>query len=647
MATNHENFPQQIDRLLNEVLSIKRTVERIPKPEEIPKNLDLDHVLEFLKTQGFQMSKSKMYKLCASKRIPHRHFGNRLVFNAKELIEWCEKQFKKNDDEKIDYDDMDINDVNKMSYGKDKMTNEQTEIMIAVYQISAFHTLIDKLEKIDYRAIKFPKKMTKLYAEMKEAPKDTRNASELMSNIWERINQLKISFEEQIVILSKEILALSKQEGVRIAFWGNEFHLYDSIGYWKKIDKDLIKEFLSETAIKSGIYTMIAKQNKKKEKLLEQIISDGIIVEIDDENEKDSNRVLINLLNGTFCIENGIGELKPHNPDDHLTYILHFNYEPEAKALKFQDFLNEILPNQNTQKVLIEYIGYCMTKGLHREKFLIAVGGGSNGKSTVQNIVVRMIGENNVCSYSLVDLCDNRGYALAQLPGKKINITTELGYGKINYDLLKQIVSGESVSARLPFGKPFNFKPECKLWFSTNTLPHGEPTLGFQRRLLLIEFNVIIPEKKQKRNLVDEICKDELPEIFNLALEGIHRLVKQGHFSYSKEIEQALDKYMKESDSVRLFMEDEGWKASDTNKILLKELNEKYREYCKNSGYTPCAIRKFGNRLRDIGIRVERSSGNYFYVFCEKCIIDENSVSIDLDDELSPIEKSVGFKIFN
>jgi hypothetical protein len=100
MATNHENFPQQIDRLINEVLSIKRTVERIPKPEEIPKNLDLDHALEFLKTQGFQMSKSKMYKLCASKRIPHRHFGNRLVFNTKELIEWCEKILNRKNDEK-------------------------------------------------------------------------------------------------------------------------------------------------------------------------------------------------------------------------------------------------------------------------------------------------------------------------------------------------------------------------------------------------------------------------------------------------------------------------------------------------------------------------------------------------------------------
>jgi hypothetical protein len=96
VTTDFNNLPQQIDKILNEVSAIKVILERIKKPEEIPKkNLNLDDALDFLKNQGFPMSKSKIYKLCASKKIPHSHFGNRLVFNTKELIGWAENKLKK------------------------------------------------------------------------------------------------------------------------------------------------------------------------------------------------------------------------------------------------------------------------------------------------------------------------------------------------------------------------------------------------------------------------------------------------------------------------------------------------------------------------------------------------------------------------
>jgi len=96
MQTNHENFPTQIDRILIEIQAIKNFITRIEKPEEIPKHLTFEKALDFLKKQGFEISDSKMYKLCAAKQIPHSHFGNRLVFNTKELIGWAENKLKKN-----------------------------------------------------------------------------------------------------------------------------------------------------------------------------------------------------------------------------------------------------------------------------------------------------------------------------------------------------------------------------------------------------------------------------------------------------------------------------------------------------------------------------------------------------------------------
>jgi len=91
MATNHENFPTQIDRILSELQTIKSTVVKLEKPEEIPKRLTIEKALEFMKTRSFEMSKSQLYKKIAARKIPHYHFGNRIVFDTDELLRWCEQ----------------------------------------------------------------------------------------------------------------------------------------------------------------------------------------------------------------------------------------------------------------------------------------------------------------------------------------------------------------------------------------------------------------------------------------------------------------------------------------------------------------------------------------------------------------------------
>lgn len=91
MATDFNNMPIQIDRILNELQAIKNTVSKLEKPEEIPKRLTVEKALEFLAAHSFEMSKSKLYKKVAAREIPHYHFGNRVIFDTEELLAWCEQ----------------------------------------------------------------------------------------------------------------------------------------------------------------------------------------------------------------------------------------------------------------------------------------------------------------------------------------------------------------------------------------------------------------------------------------------------------------------------------------------------------------------------------------------------------------------------
>ncbi|WP_242916322.1 helix-turn-helix domain-containing protein [Pontibacter liquoris] len=55
----------------------------LPKPDRCT----FDDALEIT-----GLSKSKLYKLTSSNEIPHKRYGNRLIFNRKELEEWVESQ---------------------------------------------------------------------------------------------------------------------------------------------------------------------------------------------------------------------------------------------------------------------------------------------------------------------------------------------------------------------------------------------------------------------------------------------------------------------------------------------------------------------------------------------------------------------------
>lgn len=59
--------------------------------------LTLTKALALLSEHGYPMSKAKLYKLTASRNIPCRKFGQKLVFSRKDILSWAENQTKPKD----------------------------------------------------------------------------------------------------------------------------------------------------------------------------------------------------------------------------------------------------------------------------------------------------------------------------------------------------------------------------------------------------------------------------------------------------------------------------------------------------------------------------------------------------------------------
>jgi putative DNA primase/helicase len=425
----------------------------------------------------------------------------------------------------------------------------------------------------------------------------------------------KLSKKHFLVITVEKILELAKKYDWGLCKRLDFIYLYNG-AFWNEIEKDTLQAFLGSVAYKMGVDRFESKYHRFRDELLKQFMVTAHLPA----PEKYGPEVLINLKNGTVEInpeaETKV-QLRPPESDDFITYQLPFEYDPYATSPRFDKYMDKVLPSKDLQNLLAEYLGYIFLKPstLKLEKTLLLYGTGANGKSVFFDIVNAMLGDENVSTYTLKSLTNQNGYYRAKLANKLLNYATEID-GEMNTALFKQLVSGEPVEARLPYGEPFTLTNYAKLIFNCNELPSDvEHTNAFFRRFLIVPFDVTIPPEEQDKQLSRKIVEDELSGVFNWVIEGLHRLLEQKDFTECDEVNQQIENYRKETDSVLSFIDERGYKASKTSYIRLSELYQAYRNYCEQDGYRACSNRKFSSRLKNAGYLTDRKEyGRVFYL---------------------------------
>lgn len=150
----------------------------------------------------------------------------------------------------------------------------------------------------------------------------------------------------------------------------------------------------------------------------------------------------------------------------------------------------------------------------------------------------------------------------------------------------------------------------AKLIFNGNELPKGvENSPAFFRRLIIVPFQVTIPVAEQDPQLANRIVEEELSGVFNWVLNGLKRLLRQGRFTTSALVQQQVDTYQLESDTVRLFVNEYGYVKSSGTCIQAEELYRRYSVFCQDEGSRQLPKKAFLNWFRRERFHVERKSG--------------------------------------
>ena len=333
--------------------------------------------------------------------------------------------------------------------------------------------------------------------------------SQVMNNLLQQITRVdfrelaeldtdkeeaKLRKEHYLVIAVEQVLEFAKRNQWGLCRRDAFFYTYNG-AYWKPIDKDELKAFLRNAAERMGIDKFKARYVEFSKNLFDQFTETAYLPA----PIQDRNSVKINLANGTFEISTESQFLRTPDATDFITHQLPFAYDPDETAPLFMQFLNRVQPDLDCQKLLAEYIGYVFVSPakLKLEKTLLLHGSGANGKSVFFEIITALLGMENVSNYSLQSLTEEKGYHRANLANKLVNYASEIS-GRLDANLFKQLVSGEPIEARLPYGQPFILRDYAKLIFNCNELPADvEHTPAYFRRFLIVPFGVAIPEAEQ------------------------------------------------------------------------------------------------------------------------------------------------------
>ena len=238
------------------------------------------------------------------------------------------------------------------------------------------------------------------------------------------------------------------------------------------------------------------------------------------------------------------GKTYPHEPWLWTHDGVGFDYNPDARCPRWQEFLRELFPDDEEARRLIEeQLGYGMTIDNQFEKAALWVGPPRSGRGTIAHIQELLVGANGHTSLN-IHTWHGTENSRQGMVGKRVGIFHDVRlkppkqYGNVSYDaggvdpqsqqLLLEFISGDLTEIGRKYFDAWKGKPFIKFILISNKVPN------FNDEVLITRFNVIEFTKsylgKEKPELKLKVLPGELPGIANRCLAAYRELLLRGHF---------------------------------------------------------------------------------------------------------------------
>ena len=155
-------------------------------------------------------------------------------------------------------------------------------------------------------------------------------------------------------------------------------------------------------------------------------------------------------------------------------------------------------------------------------------------------------------------------------------------------------------------------KSVATLLFTCNEMPNfKDKSGGIARRVICFPCNAVVEKIDMK---IDQ--KLSTPEaksrLLNIAIKGMKRIINNGgELTKSKLVKELTDKYLTESDNVKLFLEEYGedFILNDIKNDTFAKIYVCYTNFCDESGYGALSKKRFSHKLEALGFETYKSNG--------------------------------------
>lgn len=313
-------------------------------------------------------------------------------------------------------------------------------------------------------------------------------------------------------------------------------------------------------------------------------------------------------------------ETMEFDPDLIITNMIPWEYDPDAYNELADKTLDKLACNdKQVRSLLEEIIGYCFFRRNELRKAFVLTGEKANGKSTFLDLIIEILGDENVSSLDLGELGDR--FKTAELFGKLANIGDDIGDEFISdTSTFKKLVTGDRINVEKKGQDPFDFNNYSKLIFSANEIPRlgrGRDSAALLSRIIIIPFNARFSKSDPD---FDPFIKYKLrkPEsmkyLVRVGVEGLIRVLKNNGFTTSKRVEQEIKNYEYENNPIKQFFDDYGSPENRTTKTVYND----YKGYCYTNGLNPMSHTQFSRQVKkefDLIISNVRIDGKQFKTF--------------------------------
>jgi putative DNA primase/helicase len=406
--------------------------------------------------------------------------------------------------------------------------------------------------------------------------------------------------------------------------FGHWFH-YDR-GVWSKDEKkqffDMSRaicrqasdEYLTEPKASEAIAKQLASA-KSVAAVLTMASSDQRLAATAE--QWDADPFLLNTPSGAVDLR--AGTLGEHRAEDFCTKMTAIAPSEEAIAPHFAKFIERVT---NGDGELIRFLqrvfGYCLTGSTKEHALFFVHGCGANGKSTLINLLVGMLGD-----YAKVaavetftengkNASDRHPTELAALRGARLVAASEVeSRARWAESRIKTLTGGDRIAARFMRTDFFEFTPQFKLLISANHKPSlYSVDEAMRRRLHMIPFNVTIPEVERDKDLPEKL-RSEWPGILRWAINGCLEWQRYG-LNPPQVVRDAIREYMLTQDAIGCWLEEYCLVSPQSGSTRSSLLYDSYKHWAEAAHEYVLSQRKFADALVERGFNKRRSNGAIF-----------------------------------